>query len=393
MEETKAPASATPRVCATPECGKEATLQCPTCRQLGMPSTYFCGQDCFKSYWKEHNILHKMHKERVSFQPPPFNYTGDLRPHYVTPRRSFPDSIPKPDYSVTGIPQSEITSRASSKIEVKTPRQIELMREACRIGRIILDRAGRAVRPGITTEEIDLIVHNACIEFGVYPSPLNYRDFPKACCTSVNEIICHGIPDARPLQDGDIVNIDISVYHKGMHADLNETYLVGNVDPKHKLLVKATYEALMLAVAAVKPGMMFRDFGKIIQKHVQGFGLEVVRSYCGHGIGELFHCAPSIPHYSKNKAVGVCKPGMVFTIEPMINEGTWKDVLWPDDWTAATEDGKWSAQFEHTMVVTETGVEILTARTAESVPFWWETENSIPMEIKIDEKDDSENKD
>ena len=193
--------------------------------------------------------------------------------------------------------------------------------------------------------------------------------------SSVNEVICHGIPDARPLEDGDIVNIDISVYLHGFHADLNETFCVGTVDQKSKDLIKVTHDALMKALEAVKPGMLFRDFGEIITKATGKGGYSVVRSYCGHGIGTTFHPPPSIPHYARNKAVGQCKPGMVFTIEPMINLGSWKDVLWTfDDWTVVTVDGKRSAQFEHTVLVTDKGVEILTARTPESPPMWWEAE-------------------
>jgi len=147
-----------------------------------------------------------------------------------------------------------------------------------------------------------------------------------------------------------------------MHGDLNETYFIGEVDPKTRRLVEATYESLQMAIDTVKPGVLYRDIGGVIQNHVTKAGFSVVRTYCGHGIGRLFHTAPSIPHYSKNKAVGVMKPGHVFTIEPMINEGTWHDVTWPDDWTSSTRDGKRSAQFEHTLLVTETGVEVLTAR-------------------------------
>ena len=272
-------------------------------------------------------------------------------------------------------PASEDKVRHSTVVEIQTPEQIARMREACRIGREVLDLAGRAVKPGVTTEAIDVLVHEACIARNAYPSPLNYRDFPKSCCTSVNEIICHGIPDARPLQDGDIVNIDISVYHQGMHADLNETFCVGSTVPaKHKLLIKATHDALLLAIREVKPETLYRDLGNTITKHVSAFGMDVVRAYCGHGVASLFHCNPSIPHYAGNKAIGKCKPGTIFTIEPMINLGRYKDVTWPDEWTSATEDGLASAQFEHTMVVTDTGVCVLTPRTANSVPHWWEAD-------------------
>lgn len=194
--------------------------------------------------------------------------------------------------------------------------------------------------------------------------------------SSVNEIICHGIPDCRVLEEGDIVNVDISVFKNGFHGDLNETFCVGQVDQKSKDLIKSTYDALHAAIAQVRPGTFFRDFGDVITKVTGKAGLSVVRSYCGHGIGSVFHTSPSIPHYARNKAVGQCKPGMVFSIEPMVNMGTWKDVTWPDDWTSATADGKRSAQFEHTLLVTEKGVEILTARTKDSPPLWWESASS-----------------
>lgn len=251
------------------------------------------------------------------------------------------------------------------------------IKEACRIGRLVLDRAAAAVRPGITTDELDIIVHAACIEFDAYPSPYNYYRYPKSLCTSVNEVICHGIPDRRPLENGDIVNLDISVYHKGWHADLNETVLVGDaVDEESKRLVKVTYECLHLAIAACLPGARYRDIGDIISKHAQKAGFSVVKTYCGHGIGELFHCAPNVPHYAHNKAKGIMKVGEVFTIEPMINAGSHRDKMWPDGWTAATEDGKRSAQFEHQLVITEDGCEVLTARLPTSPPLWWEREGN-----------------
>ena len=253
----------------------------------------------------------------------------------------------------------------------------------------MLDACAAAVRPGVTTDELDRIAHEVTVAGGGYPSPLNYCSFPKSCCTSVNEVICHGIPDARPLEDGDIVNLDISVYLGGFHADLNETVLCGNVDEAGRALVKGAWDCLAAAIAIVKPGTRFRDAGDVISTKASQAGLSVVRTYCGHGIGcapchsappiradsgprfarrELFHCAPNIPHYGNNKAVGVMRPGMVFTIEPMINLGGWKDTTWPDGWTSVTTDGKRSAQFEHTLLVTETGVEVLTARLPSSPP-------------------------
>lgn len=172
------------------------------------------------------------------------------------------------------------------------------------------------------------------------------------------------------------MNVDVSVYKDGFHADLNETFCVGNVDQKSKDLIKTSHDCLMKSLELVKPGTFFRDFGEVITKVANKAGMSVVRAYVGHGIGALFHPPPTIPHYARNKAVGQCKPGMVFTIEPMINLGSWKDVTWPDDWTSVTADGKRSAQFEHTVLVTEKGYEILTARTKDSPPMWWEVESA-----------------
>eukprot|EP00808_Paulinella_micropora_P003342 g30968.t1 len=358
--------------CAREGCGKPASLQCPKCPSLGAKPTFFCDQTCFKAAWKAHTEVHELAKAIRDFRPPDFKWTGQLRPHYVTPMRSVPSHITAPDYHLSGFPESEAAIRGSAKIHINSAQEIEGIREACRIGREILDIAGHMVRPGVTTEEIDRVVHEETIKRGAYPSPLNYHHFPKSCCTSVNEIICHGIPDCRPLEEGDIVNLDITAFKNGYHGDLNETFCVGQVDQKYKDLIKTTYESLMLAVEQVKPGAMVKDFGDIISKHVHKAGYSVVRRYCGHGIGLLFHSPPNVSHYARNKSVGVLKPGMVFTIEPMINMGVWKDVTWPDDWTSATEDGKRSAQFEHTLLVTEDGVEVLTARTANSKLLWWE---------------------
>ena len=181
----------------------------------------------------------------------------------------------------------------------------------------------------------------------------------------MNEIICHGIPDQRPLVDGDILNLDVTLYHKGFHGDLNETYYVGEkalADPDSVRVVEAARECLDEAIKIVKPGMLFRDPGNVIEKHAKTKGCSVIKTYCGHGINRIFHAAPNIPHYAKNKAVGVAKPGMTFTIEPMVSLGSYRDKTWPDDWTSATQDGSRTAQFEHTLLVTDDGVEVLTAR-------------------------------
>lgn len=293
-----------------------------------------------------------------------FRFTGKLRPWPQAPPRIVPASILRPDYAdhPDGEPLSEQKVRGSAQIRALTDEEIEGMRVACKLGREVLDEAADVIDVGVTSDEIDRVVHEACVERDCYPSPLNYYQFPRSCCTSINEVICHGIPDLRPLKSGDICNVDVTVYHKGFHGDLNETFLVGEVSSEARRLVSTTSECLDKAIAAVHPGEKYREIGNIIQKHAQAAGFSVVRSYCGHGIHRLFHTAPSIPHYAKNKAVGIMKPGHCFTIEPMISQGTWRDEMWPDKWTAVTQDGLLSAQFEHTLLVTDVGCEILTKR-------------------------------
>jgi len=362
------------RVCDTPGCGEPAKLQCPTCIKLGIPGSFFCSQKCFKDSWNDHKRLHKLAKgagdnnKSNSYNPyPGFRYSGPLRPAPLSSTRTVPDTIARPDYAdhPTGVSESERALRGNTQIKVLNDEEIEAMKLVCRFTREVIDVAAEATGVGVTTDQIDRLVHEATVDRDCYPSPLNYFEFPKSCCTSINEVICHGIPDMRPLADGDICNVDISVFHRGYHGDANETFFVGNVPEKAKKLVKTTHECLMLAIKEVKPGVRYREMGNIIQKHAQENGYSVVRSYCGHGINQLFHTAPSVPHYGKNKAVGVMKPGHVFTIEPMINEGSWRDDIWPDNWTAVTQDGKLSAQFEHTLLVTDTGCEILTRRRGE----------------------------
>jgi methionyl aminopeptidase len=254
------------------------------------------------------------------------------------------------------VSESEQRDRATNTaIRVYTADELDGeygLRHACRMGREVLDIAGKALRPGVTTDEIDRIVHEACMERDCYPSPLNYYSFPKSVCTSVNEVICHGIPDYREIQDGDIVNIDVTTYNKGgYHGDLNETFCVGNVDEEGRRVVKTAFDCLSYAVEMVRPGTLYRDLGNIIQKVASANKCSVVRTYCGHGIGSLFHTAPNVPHYAKNKAKGTMKVGHVFTIEPMINLGSPGDKTWGDNWTAVTTDGKRSAQFERKLSI------------------------------------------
>jgi methionyl aminopeptidase len=276
-----------------------------------------------------------------------------LSPGKVTPRRAVPASVPRPDYAQTGRP------RAQGR-DVKTPEELERLRRACRAAARVLRVTGEAVRVGITTDALDELAHEETIRLGGYPSPLNYRGFPKSLCTSVNEVICHGIPDSRPLEDGDIVNLDVTVYLDGMHGDCSATFLVGEVDAEGRRLVQVARECLARGIGAVRPGNPISEIGKAIEAHAARHGYGVVRAYCGHGIGESFHSQLQVPHHYDPSVRRIMEPGMTFTIEPMITEGTWQDLLWNDGWTAVTADGKRSAQFEHTLAVTDDGGELLT---------------------------------
>lgn len=355
--------------CSGADCANEAgNLKCPVCLKNGVEASY-CSQTCFKRNWPSHKLTHPTEDGKTYDPFPPQAYTGALRACYpLAPRREVKEGIVEPDYAKDGVPTSELKMNRS-EIKILDEELIEKMRHTSRLAREVIDIAARAVKPGVTTEEIDKIVHQACMERGAYPSPLNYYNFPCSVCTSLNEVICHGIPDKRPLEDGDILNIDVTLYKDGVHSDMNHTYYVGdkarqNLDAVR--LVEGTREALDAAIAMVKPGTLFRSFGDEIEKVAKKYGLSVVRAYTGHGVNELFHPPPTIPHYAHNKAAGICKPGMTFTIEPMLCLGTYRDKRWPDNWTAVTADGKWSAQFEHTLLVTEDGCEVLTKRNKRS---------------------------
>jgi methionyl aminopeptidase len=234
------------------------------------------------------------------------------------------------------------------------------MRVAGRIAAEVLATTGEAVAPGLTTDDLDAVAHDAYIERGACPSTLNYHGYPKSICTSVNEVICHGIPDDRPLREGDIVNVDVTAYIGGVHGDCNATFYVGDVDAESRRLVEATRECRRLGIEAVKPGRPLSDIGAAIEGHAQQYGFGVVRMFVGHGIGEQFHTSPSVPHYYTPEASTIMEPGMVFTIEPMITLGTWRERMWNNGWTAVTADGRRTAQFEHTILVTDDGAEILT---------------------------------
>jgi methionyl aminopeptidase len=278
---------------------------------------------------------------------------GAVRAGVVSPRRSVPPEIPRPSYAVTGRPRSAP--------RLADPRlRLEKIRRACRAAAEVLLEGARALRPGVTTDAIDGVVHAAYIARGGYPSTLNYHGFPKSLCTSVNEVILHGIPDSRPLQDGDIVNLDVTIYLDGMHGDCSATYGVGKIDEASQRLLRVTRECLELGVSAVRPGRPISDIGKAIEKHAAAHRYGVVRAFCGHGIGEDFHMEPQVLHYYEPRARTPMEEGMVFTIEPMLTAGRPEHVVWPDGWTASTVDGERAAQFEHTILVTRDGAEILT---------------------------------
>ena len=253
--------------------------------------------------------------------------------------------------------------------ESLTPAErIARIRRACVAAAEVLAEGGLAVRPGITTDEIDRIVHEACIARGGYPSPLNYQGFPKSLCTSVNEVILHGIPDSRPLENGDIVNLDVTIYLEGVHGDCSITYLVGDVDEPSQRLVRVTRECMETGIAAVRHGRPVSDIGRAIEAHARRHRYGVVRMFCGHGIGEDFHMDPQVLHFYDARDRTVMQEGMVFTIEPMITMGKPDHVVWSDGWTAATVDGKRAAQFEHTILVTRDGADILTALDSQPGP-------------------------
>ncbi|NUR31520.1 MAG: type I methionyl aminopeptidase [Catenulispora sp.] len=281
-----------------------------------------------------------------------------LVPGTVSPTLPVPAGIKRPEYVGRKGPKPYTGG------EVQDAGTIERMRVAGRIAADALVVTGAAAKPGVTTDELDRIGHEYLLDHGAYPSTLGYKGYPKSMCTSVNEVICHGIPDTTVLQDGDIVNIDITAYIGGVHGDTNATFEVGVVDEESHLLVERTREALDRAIKAVRPGRQVNVIGRVIESYAKRFGYGVVRDFTGHGISTAFHTGLVIPHYDDPRAELVMQPGMTFTIEPMLTLGTIDYDMWPDRWTAVTRDRKRTAQFEHTMVVTNDGVEVLTLPSA-----------------------------
>ncbi len=278
---------------------------------------------------------------------------GDaVRPGHVSPPREVPLDIPRPPYVRDG------GTRPGPFQPGSFPTR---MRAAGAAAAKVLATVGAAVAPGVTTDALDGLAHDTYIALGGYPSTLHYKGYRKSICTSVNEIICHGVPDDRPLVDGDIVNCDITIYLDGVHGDTSATFLVGDVDEELRRLVRVTHESMWLGIQAVRPGAPIYDIGRAIQQNAEAEGFSVVRTFVGHGIGDEFHTAPSVPHYYDRSANDIMTPGETFTIEPMINVGTFElGRIWRDGWTAPTADGLASAQFEHTLMVTTDGAEVLT---------------------------------
>ena len=277
-----------------------------------------------------------------------------LVPGVQSPRRSVPAHIARPEYVDRPAPAKFVGS------EVKDSETIERMRIAGQIAGQALAEVGKAVAPGVTTDYLDRVGHEFLLDHGAYPSTLGYRGFPKSLCTSLNEVICHGIPDSTELAEGDICNVDITAFIGGVHGDTNATFLVGEVSDEARLLVERTHEATMRAIKAVAPGRPVNVIGRVIESYAKRFDYGVVRDFTGHGIGTSFHSGLVIPHYDDPRYDTVMEPGMTFTIEPMITLGTYDYEIWDDSWTVVTRDRRLTAQFEHTILVTDTGSDILT---------------------------------
>ena len=278
-----------------------------------------------------------------------------LMPGTIGPRRAVPAHIERPEY----VDKDEAVSDSGPKVQ--SADVIERMREASRIAALALQAAGEAASPGVTTDAIDAVVHDVLVTEGAYPSTLGYLGFEKSCCTSLNEVICHGIPDSTVMQDGDILNVDVTAYIHGVHGDTNATFLVGDVDPRIEELVERSHEAMMRGIRAAKIGRQVNVIGRVIEKYVGRFGYESVRDFTGHGVAEGFHNGLVIPHYDSAPMFDdEITEGMTFTVEPMVTIGAQEWEQWDDGWTVVTKDRSFTAQFEHTLVMTAEGPELLT---------------------------------
>ena len=285
----------------------------------------------------------------------PRDAAGVLIPGVLSPQRAVPSEIVRPPYV------GKVTPPAHQGGDIYDAESIEKIRRAGKISSQALDLIGSVLKPGMTTDEIDRIGHEFVLDHGAYPSTLGYRGYPKSLCTSLNEVICHGIPDDTVLQEGDLVNVDITSFLDGVHGDTNRTFIVGEGTQEVRDLVERTEEALRRGIKAVAPGREVNVIGRTIESYAKRFGYGVVRDFTGHGVGTSFHSGLIIPHYDSAPLYNdVMEVGMVFTIEPMLTLGTHEWDIWADDWTVTTKDKSWTAQFEHTLVVTETGADILT---------------------------------
>jgi methionyl aminopeptidase len=280
---------------------------------------------------------------------------SQIKPYPITPRRPVPPSIPRPHYVDKPMPEHY------NGPHVQTGETIEKMRVAGRIAARAMQAGADVIAPGVTTDAIDAAVHEYLLDHGAYPSTLGYRGFPKSCCTSVNEVICHGIPDTRPLEDGDLVKIDVTAFVDGVHGDNCATYFCGDVDEDSRLLTERTQEAMNRGIRAARAGRQVNVIGRVIEAYAKRFGYGVVRDYTGHGVHSAFHSGLVIPHYDEPLADTVIEVGMTFTVEPMLAMGDQRSHVWSDDWTVVTDDGSRVAQFEQSIVITPDGAEILTA--------------------------------
>lgn len=280
---------------------------------------------------------------------------GTLKPGTLSPKRAVPAHIDRPEYMFHSGPEVVTAS------DIKTPETVEKIRRAGRIAAQAMEAAASAIAPGVTTDALDKIAHEYLCDHDAYPSCLGYMGFPKSICTSINEVICHGIPDSTVLNEGDIINLDVTAYIDGVHGDTNATYGVGQIDEESALLIERTRNSMMRAIKAVRPGREVNVLGRVIESYAKRFDYGVVRDYTGHGVGEAFHSGLIIPHYDSAPLYDtVMEVGMVFTIEPMLTLGTIDWEQWDDGWTVVTKDRSRTAQFEHTLVVTEDGADILT---------------------------------
>lgn len=276
--------------------------------------------------------------------------------------RTVPADIPRPEYAW----KDDVQEGVGEPI-IQTSGVVDAMREASRIAADALQAAGEACVPGATTDDVDKVVHDYLVAHSAYPSTLGYRGFPKSCCVSLNEIVCHGIPDTQVIEEGDIVNVDVTAYKNGVHGDTNATFYAGEVSEENRLLVERTYTAMMRGIKAIKPGREINVIGRVIESYAKRFGYNVVRDFTGHGVGTTFHNGLIVLHYDEPSQNTVLEPGMTLTVEPMINLGALDYTIWNNDWTVQNKDGRWTAQFEHTILVTDTGYEILTLPTTGEV--------------------------